>query len=96
VHATKTGLFVEMGVLLTFLPKLALDLDSPDVCLLSSWDYRREPLHSANLSFILLQTTLFYFCFSFPVRTGFFLQFFSFLFFSAQILPASPGLRGQD
>jgi hypothetical protein len=26
------------------LPRLALNCDPPDLCLLSSWNYRREPL----------------------------------------------------
>jgi hypothetical protein len=28
---------------MNYLPRLALNLDPPDLCLLSSWDYRREP-----------------------------------------------------
>jgi hypothetical protein len=29
---------------MNYLPKVALNHDPPDLCLLSSWDYRREPL----------------------------------------------------
>jgi hypothetical protein len=29
---------------MNYLPGLVLNHDSPDLCLLSSWDYRREPL----------------------------------------------------
>jgi hypothetical protein len=35
------------------LPGLALNRDPPDLCLLSSWDYRREPLVPALCFFIL-------------------------------------------
>jgi hypothetical protein len=31
-----------------YLPGLASNLDPPDLCLLSSWDYRREPLPPAK------------------------------------------------
>jgi hypothetical protein len=31
-----------------YLPGLALNLDPPDLCLLSSWDYRREPLEPSQ------------------------------------------------
>jgi hypothetical protein len=30
-------------VFLNYLPWLSWNLDPPDVCLLSSWDYRSEP-----------------------------------------------------
>jgi hypothetical protein len=36
------GYFLRQG-LKNYLPGLALNLDPPDLCLLSSWDYRREP-----------------------------------------------------
>jgi hypothetical protein len=28
---------------MSYLPKLALNHNPPDLCLLSSWDYRRDP-----------------------------------------------------
>jgi hypothetical protein len=31
------------------LPRLPLNLDPPDLCLLSSWDYRRKPLAGTRL-----------------------------------------------
>jgi hypothetical protein len=34
--------FLRSG-LANYLPGLALNLDPPDLCLLSSWDYRHEP-----------------------------------------------------
>jgi hypothetical protein len=40
---------VEMGGSLELLPGLALNINLPDPCLLSSWDYRLEPLHSAQI-----------------------------------------------
>jgi hypothetical protein len=40
---------------MSYLPRLALNLDPPDLCLLSSWDYRCEPLAP---SLALLSCTL--------------------------------------
>jgi hypothetical protein len=34
--------FLRKG-LLNYLPRLASNLDPPDLCFLSSWNYRREP-----------------------------------------------------
>jgi hypothetical protein len=34
-----------------YLPGLASDRDPPDFCLLSNWDYRREPWHPADGTF---------------------------------------------
>jgi hypothetical protein len=39
-------LVVEMGVSLTFTPKLSLSCSNSDLGLLSSWDYRHESVTS--------------------------------------------------
>jgi hypothetical protein len=39
--------FFQERALLTVCSGLALNCDSPDLCLLSSWDYRSEPLAPA-------------------------------------------------
>jgi hypothetical protein len=44
------GYFQER-VLKTF-PRLALNLDPPDHCLLSRWDYRHEPLTPSYIPFL--------------------------------------------
>jgi hypothetical protein len=49
-----TQLLVEMGVLITFLPRLSSNHDPPNLCLLSSWDYRWEPVGPAPLTFVFL------------------------------------------
>jgi hypothetical protein len=43
VHTTMSSHWLRWGVV-KFLSKLALNQDPPDLCLLSSWDYRLEPL----------------------------------------------------
>jgi hypothetical protein len=35
-----------------YLPGLASNLDPPDLCILSNWDYRREPLGPSWLWFL--------------------------------------------
>jgi hypothetical protein len=52
-----------------YLPRLASNLDPPDLCLLSNWDYRREPpvpakiVHSSGrLGYSLFQWTRLAFC----------------------------------
>jgi hypothetical protein len=49
-----------------YLPRLALNRDPPDLCLLSSWDYRREPpAPGMTLNFVLvfLNAIFLYVCF---------------------------------
>jgi hypothetical protein len=48
VHTTTTGLLVEVGVLLTFCPA-GLKLSFPNLCLLSSWDYKHQPQYQVSL-----------------------------------------------
>jgi hypothetical protein len=53
-------IFAEMG-LTNFLPGLVLKHDPPNLHLLSSWDYRSEPLYTAQsalLSFVSHSSTL--------------------------------------
>jgi hypothetical protein len=45
------GIF-EIGSL-NYLPGLASNCDPPDLCLLSSWDYRHEPLAPSSSSLFL-------------------------------------------
>jgi hypothetical protein len=37
---------------MSYLLRLALNRDPPDLCLLSGWDYRREALHPAEGLFL--------------------------------------------
>jgi hypothetical protein len=39
---------------MNYLPGLALNHAPPDLCILSSWDYRREPLCPAGLVIFLM------------------------------------------
>jgi hypothetical protein len=44
---------------MNYLPGLALNLNSPDLCFLSSWDYRCEPpAPGSKMSFIFLNSSL--------------------------------------
>jgi hypothetical protein len=45
--------FFVMGVFMNYLPRLASNLDSPDLCFLSSWDYRQEPLVTGKMLIFL-------------------------------------------
>jgi hypothetical protein len=45
------GIF-ELGSLLNYLPGLASNRDPPDLCLLSSWDYRRE--HAVSSQYFMV------------------------------------------
>jgi hypothetical protein len=40
--------------LVNYLPGLALNHDPPDLCVLSSWDYRREPLQPASVTVLMV------------------------------------------
>jgi hypothetical protein len=45
------SLFVEIGGLATFFPRLVLNHDPPDLYLSSSWNYRCELIHLVLSSF---------------------------------------------
>jgi hypothetical protein len=51
--------YVEMGALINFWPRLELNLHPPDLCLLSSWDYRRAPSLLARDSTLPVQIFFF-------------------------------------
>jgi hypothetical protein len=51
------GIF-EIGSCKLFAPGLALNCDPPDLCLLSSWDYRRDHQCPASDSILMLNCLL--------------------------------------
>jgi hypothetical protein len=65
VHSTMPSFFVEMGILLTFLPSLASNLDPPDLCLPSCWNYRYASLHLASHKFLCILIFILLPCFPF-------------------------------
>jgi hypothetical protein len=44
----------------TICPGLALNCDPPDLCFLSSWDYKREPLAPTHSHFLIINLPSYY------------------------------------